>query len=373
MTTAEQSLAQNGSVLTTNSHGQSPLYLAAQNGHKVMVRYLIQRHNANIQFQSPTGLTPLAVAAREGHLEVVRLLIQLGANPNAPFNLSPLLWATRNGQADTVRELLQLGAEDPKDDPGKFWIWSLAANHSGAMQTLHEILGAQPVELPNEMLMTEDALVHSVRHRYVAMTRRYLNEPMVYPSVGQQNSTWIWNMERVSLSVGLYHAIRHGDEDMVELLLQRGAEADSIYNPVNAAVLQVTPLALALNRGFVGIAEQLLDHGANPNSGFSHPALSMLAWAVQEKLETLVFKSLRNGANPNSNSGIPPLAMAVWAQSPVMVKTLLNFRANTVVLGGFWGDDGRTAHLFERVISYARFLGNQDVVATLERYGGSDA
>lgn len=376
MTTAEQSLAQGASLLATNQHGQSPLWLAARNGHEAMVQYLVQQ-NGDVQFRSPIGITPLAVAAREGYLSIVQLLIRFGADPNTESNdhASPLLWATRTGEVETVKALLQLGAKDPNDDPGKFWRWSLAAYRSGAWKHLPEIWGMQllGLELSDERLLSEDALVHAVRLRYVAMTKYFLKELMLDLEIGaqvQKQETRTPTMLSLgSLSTALYYAIWHGDEDIVELLLGRGADTNTLYNPWNFFSLPLTPLILALNRGFHGIAEQFLDHGADPNWLLSTPDLSMLAWATQNKLETVVFKMLENGANPNPFVGVQPLLVAIWAQSPVIVKTLLEFGADPNTPDRFWCSDGKRSRWFRSALPYARWVGNQDIVDSLEQYG----
>jgi hypothetical protein len=55
------------------------LFIAAQNGHKAVVRALIKA-GADVNKAMDNGWTPLLIAAQNGHQAVVRALIELGAN-----------------------------------------------------------------------------------------------------------------------------------------------------------------------------------------------------------------------------------------------------------------------------------------------------
>jgi ankyrin repeat protein len=61
-----------------NDNGETPLYVASQNGHVEVVRLLIDA-GALISQANNNGVTPLSVASAIGHVEVVRLLIDAGA------------------------------------------------------------------------------------------------------------------------------------------------------------------------------------------------------------------------------------------------------------------------------------------------------
>jgi ankyrin repeat protein len=60
--------------------GATPLFIATQKGHEVVVRALIQA-GADISKAMDTGVMPLFIAAQKGHEVVVRALIQAGADP----------------------------------------------------------------------------------------------------------------------------------------------------------------------------------------------------------------------------------------------------------------------------------------------------
>ena len=61
-----------------NDNGETPLYVASQNGHVEVVRLLIDA-GALINQAKNSGATPILAASQDGHVDVVRLLIDGGA------------------------------------------------------------------------------------------------------------------------------------------------------------------------------------------------------------------------------------------------------------------------------------------------------
>ena len=64
-------------------HGFSPIWIAAQDGNLVLVRYLAEQ-GADKNRAIHNGATPISVAAERGHLAVIQYLLEQGADKNKP-------------------------------------------------------------------------------------------------------------------------------------------------------------------------------------------------------------------------------------------------------------------------------------------------
>jgi len=105
--------------------GATMLSVAAKEGHKECVEYLVNECKANIEVKLTDGTTPVFLAAQQGHADIVELLLKKGAQPDTPkMNGSTALWiSVKNGHLPTVKLLLQYKANpevcvgDPKTTP----------------------------------------------------------------------------------------------------------------------------------------------------------------------------------------------------------------------------------------------------------------
>ena len=66
-------------VFSKDDDGETPLTLAAYEGHKDMVEFLLV-HKAEVNAEDIKGQTPLHQAAKYGHKDVVKLLRQHGGH-----------------------------------------------------------------------------------------------------------------------------------------------------------------------------------------------------------------------------------------------------------------------------------------------------
>lgn len=88
-----------------NSMGETPIYVASENGHYEAVMLLLER--ADVFPDQPTYYheTPLSVAARRGYVSIVRLLLEQGGvdfNPDCPWSQKLLSMVNKS----TIMELL---------------------------------------------------------------------------------------------------------------------------------------------------------------------------------------------------------------------------------------------------------------------------
>jgi uncharacterized protein len=245
--------------------GQSALMWAAGEGHVPVVRQLAAA-GADLRSRSKSGFSPLLFAVRNGHMPAIETLLTLGADPNdrverpqAPARAggeggttrprpsedtpepttSALGMAVINAYYDVAALLLDRGADPNIADPRGSMLHALSfmrragsgnpPRSSGQLDSLdlvHKLLekGANP--------NTRIAWKEVIFDRDNAVTRLPPNIP-----VGRNFLSFIG-------ATPLYVAAKHGDVEMMRLLLKYGA--DPTINTVQA----VTPLMAAAGLGF---------------------------------------------------------------------------------------------------------------------------
>lgn len=93
--------------------GWNSLQLAAKNGKKEVITFLVQEMEADIDSEAShiDGRTPIQTAAEEGLNDVIKLLLQLNANINSPpakiHGRTALQAAAEKAQIDTIKLLLE--------------------------------------------------------------------------------------------------------------------------------------------------------------------------------------------------------------------------------------------------------------------------
>ncbi|MFP3030993.1 MAG: ankyrin repeat domain-containing protein [Wolbachia sp.] len=102
-------------VNAENEFEETPLHLAAQNGHKDVVEFLFSK-GAKVDVKNKFEETPLHFAAQNGHKDVVEFLFSKGAKVDVKneFEETPLHFAAKSRYKDTekiVEFLLDKGAD----------------------------------------------------------------------------------------------------------------------------------------------------------------------------------------------------------------------------------------------------------------------
>jgi len=92
--------------------GDTPLNAAAANGHKDVVKMLLES-DIDVDKTGTMGNTPLYSAAENGHKTIVKMLLEEGADPNIKNSqgVSPIYSASKNGHGDIVKMLMKSGAK----------------------------------------------------------------------------------------------------------------------------------------------------------------------------------------------------------------------------------------------------------------------
>jgi uncharacterized protein len=108
----ERLLAAGANPDTVSEEGQTVLMTAARNGSVSVVRALLRRGAQVGLAESFKGQTALMFAAGEGNTAATELLLEAGAklNERSKGGYTPLLFAVRNNRYETVKFLLERGA-----------------------------------------------------------------------------------------------------------------------------------------------------------------------------------------------------------------------------------------------------------------------
>ncbi len=93
-----------------NKEGQTPLHYAARFNDTMSARLLL-KFEAKVDGLNNIGETPLMIAAIQGHLEMVKLLHRYGAQINPSTQWTPLSYAASGGFIPVIEYLIQNGAD----------------------------------------------------------------------------------------------------------------------------------------------------------------------------------------------------------------------------------------------------------------------
>lgn len=111
-------LVRNGADVTayTEMWGHAPIHWAAHDNKLDVLDFLIKyhrNHKISIDLRSNSGDTPLILAAHDGHLPAVKMLVENGANLHIKGmeDRTAVQWAAKKRRADVVEYLVSCGAD----------------------------------------------------------------------------------------------------------------------------------------------------------------------------------------------------------------------------------------------------------------------
>jgi ankyrin repeat protein len=213
--TLVQRMADSHDVNETNLSGETPLFLAALNGRKDVVTFLMARGARVIPEETDNGQTLLIAAARLGDVAFLRQVIVMGVNVNHADNegRTALFHAVSGADVDSTNLLLTYGA-----DPN-----------------LVNRQGVSPVEL-------------AVRHQNPALVQSLLKADAI-PAGSKANGESL-----------LMIATRLGNEQIVGELLGAGASIHAV------SADGTTLLMVASQAGMTDFVRLLLQWGQPPSA-----------------------------------------------------------------------------------------------------------
>ncbi|KAI5837291.1 ankyrin repeat-containing domain protein [Morchella snyderi] len=349
---------------------KTALLAAAAGGNIQVVKYLLDR-GANVNAQPGVGayLTALGETAKRGNIPLARLLLNAGANVNASrgpdFKTTEGVLQTAAsgwGHRDMVRFLLDAGAE----------VDATVTNHTNPRTALQAAV-KWPGNLEIvKMLLAAGANANDKANpppsmNYTGRLKRPLPRP---PSMSEEDGSFPFpldhNEKAIAKSVGtgftsLQIAARTGDIDIVQCLLEAGADPNAKPSRFGATALQQASL-----HGHLDILKSLLDAGAElrgDSAGYS--GRTALQAAAQEGHINIVRFLLDQGADVNAAAAQAGGRTALQAASEGghvdIVRILLNAGADV-------NSEAIVEHGFT-ALQAASYEGHVDIVRVLLNAG----
>ena len=279
----------------TRIGGYRPLHIAARNGHAEVIAALLQGGANADATTSVSGATPLHLAAASFSAAAVRVLLEAGADVEsreAAWNQTPLIFAASAGRSENVKLLLAAGADPAattkvvdtaemeradqaanqrlvgvldefKEKAGGGADWSPKPNEvQGAIDFSREIQRKWP-EVPDPACDIDPQAAASRFSRGSLPDRckkqgESVEEAVKTPAPRRLSyGEWVGGWGGLT---ALLHAVRQGHGEVVNALLDGGADIDQ-----PSAGDHTTPLLMAAINGQFDIALELLRRGADPN------------------------------------------------------------------------------------------------------------
>jgi len=344
---------------------QSPIHVAIRLGNVAMVQLLLS-HGANVNPDPKivNGQTPLAIAIWRRNSEIVRTLLDNHADANmeasdGPFRrLNPLDWAIYLDQPDVVKLLLE-GHADPNAvmsrsayeeggpnrprqpfEVGDAPRWEKSAEPVPGMTPLLWAVSGNPPQAAEIVKLLLD------NHADVNVKTPNGSTPF-HLAVDMGNlaaAGFLINKAQIDATnnsgeAPLTTAIRHHNGDMVKLLLDNHADANTETTFASQSG-RFSPLVWAIIYDHPEIVKLLLDDHADPNAPSSsdqHPQWTPLRWAVnfnRSHNEEITQMLLDHGAKPNAvdSAGVTALSTAIEVGNIDEVRTLIGHGADVNVL-----------------------------------------
>lgn len=222
---------------------------------------------AKINAADAMGRTPLMLASKLGYTPLVIVYTDRGANVNAKDKegITPLMFAARNNQVDPARVIIGKEADlEAKDKSGKTALMMAAElGHHDIMGLLLES-GAKPVfTLASELETAESD--DAAENKNVVLLNAILNHntEVALKAIRSGADPDVRNKRRIPAIV---LAASRKQVEIVEALIDQGADVNSRANDASKGIAQITPLHVAAANGNADILRLLLTNGALVNA-----------------------------------------------------------------------------------------------------------
>ena len=248
----------------TRNGAHTPLHIASRGGHAAVIDILLGA-GADLAVRTANGSTPLHFAAVSGVPSAAEMLLDHGAEVDAREDAAgqtPLIYAASSNYLEAVKVLLAWDA-DPNAATTDVDIAarSLADNQekrlrNRRMDLLRELESGEAEEAAEEEEVAEEEVAEEeVGEEEVAEEVDVLTAVTVLE--GPYNFATM--VSRKGAMTPLHHAARQGHAEVVQALLEAGAEVNRL------SADGTSPLLITTINGHWDLGLFLLEHGADPN------------------------------------------------------------------------------------------------------------
>ena len=291
-----------------DEQGRSLLHNAISYNNIELVKWLLTK-GADVNSRDEQGYSPLH-DAMTGNVEIVKLLIENGAEVNSKDNSgnTPMHRIKYSNHDEKLNLLLKAGADINKKND----------------------IGITPLQVA--VFMPKDNYLNSIL-KNGGTSYNELLDSIIKEDVKNAKALVSENPEIVRSITGhgntpLHYAVEIGNLEIVEYLLDSGAEVDIKNNHLN------TPLHLAASRGLIQISKLLIAKGADINAQ-NKDGRTPLHHSIGKNRELLKFL-LDSGADVNIKtykiySERTPLHVAINSsieEKLETIKLLLDYKAD---------------------------------------------
>ena len=280
----------------------TPLFYSVSVGLRSVSEQLISLHPNDVNPPENRTMAPLWPAVDDGYIDIAGLLLQHGANPNYAFdqdNWTLLHLASSDGSNEIIQLLLKYGADaNPSDAAGLSPLQEASRRgHVGAIQLLLEH-GANLNH--HEFKFGRTPLILAVQGGHIEALRLLLQHHADVDGKDNDGRT------------ALHWALSNEDYGVAQLLLEHGANVD-LHEPTSGPNMLID----AVQGGRVEALRLLLQHNADVD-GKDNGGSTALHWAFANEDDGIVQVLLEHGANVNLHEpdfGRTPLIIAVqWGR-----------------------------------------------------------
>ncbi|TGJ79046.1 hypothetical protein E0Z10_g9716 [Xylaria hypoxylon] len=302
-----------------DSDGRTPLSYAAQHSYQTIVRMLLEQastFSVNTNSRSCTGRTPLSYAAEMGHEAVTQMLLGVDAtdaDSRSQSGRTPLSYAAEHGHCGVIRLLLRAsdGAAVDSDSPDRHnrrtpLRFAVENGHKAAVKLL---LATETVDIDSKSSAPEETCLTVAAkggdEEMVGLLLEYGADARISGHCGQ---------------TPLFLATKHGHTAVVRCLLEAGIDVDTRDEQ------GWSPLMLAARSGYDELVRFLIEKNANIETSDEAWGRTALVWAAGEGHLCIVRFLRDRGANVTSTDkyGRTPVKWAMEQQHIEVAWALLD-------------------------------------------------